>query len=85
MSSAVSIFFPSFSSGLTLLIHVIVLKYQRVKLYHVAQHSSENDDHETTKYTAYMLGSMNYRSHFSVPPESERDEIFLSNKEHDLI
>ena len=63
MSSAVSTSFPSLFSGLTLFIHVMVLKCPRRKLRHPPENNddewtdSSDDEHCMTKYTTYTLGS----------------------------
>ena len=83
MASVVTISFPSLFSGLTLLIHMMVLKCARRKL----RRPPENDDDEwtsfsdnehcMTKYTRYTLGSTDCQTRFSLPRESESDDTFL--------
>ena len=86
MSSAVSTSFPSLFSGLTLFIHVVLLKCPRRKLLHLPENDddewTDSSDNEArmTKYTTYTLGSTDCRTYFSFPRESESDGTFLDTQ-----
>ena len=86
MSSAVATSFPSLCSGLTLLVHMMVLKCPRLKRHRPKQDYDDewsdfsDSKRHVTEYTTYTLGSTNCRSHFSFPCESELDERLLGRE-----
>ena len=86
MSSALATSFPSLFSGLTLLVHVMVLKCPRKKLCRPMENDngewidSSDGEHHTTNYTTYTLGSTNCHTKFSIPCESESDDLFLGTE-----
>ena len=83
IASAVGTSLPSLFSGLTLLIHVMVLKCPRRKLRRTTENDndegtySSDDERCITTYTTYTLGSTDCQTHYSFPRESESDDAFL--------
>ena len=86
LSSAVTMSFPSLFSGLTLFIHVMVLKCPQRKVCRPPENDdaewthSSDDEHHVTKYTTYTLGSTDCQTHFSFPGESQSDDVFLGTE-----